>query len=225
MLIRVLLVVLLIASFPMAAFAEDKQEEIERIRWSGDYYDKYRQIAYWGYATLMISDYKYGTRDAERLKLIVKGKDYQSDLTTPAIKDHFDREFRRYFGDIPFNDLDHGRDGRLNRHLKEMGNLPIGESRDRWEAAELARRRALYQGNAGALHCQVEVKRDSFPVLYKAACNISAYEDLRPSPVDEAHDLGFSSPEHIAGEIRRSLTELLRQKSEELAKIRKYGKR
>ncbi|MGH2359830.1 MAG: hypothetical protein ACRDGM_04715, partial [bacterium] len=57
---------------------------------------------------------------------------------------------------------------------------------------------------------------------YTINCNISAENDLRSTSWDEVRDIGFSSPEHITGEIKRAITEMLTQKSQQLAKIRKY---
>ncbi len=83
----------------------------------------------------------------------------------------------------------------------------------------------MYGGRAGALYCHVRVKRRGFPVLYEVRCSISAESDLGYDRFNEKRDLGFSSPEHIGGEIKTALTEMLKETSTWFAKIRRYGKR
>jgi hypothetical protein len=40
----------------------------------------------------------------------------------------------------------------------------------------------------------------------------------------EEKDICFSSPEHIGGELKTAITEILKERSIELSKIKKYGK-
>jgi hypothetical protein len=210
----------------------DPEERLNRIKYGSDYYDKYREITYWGIADLRISDHRYGTGDAERLKLVVKDKTFEyRRLPAPEVREHFLKEFRRLFSDVPFNDLEVGRDERWAKFSAENRKLMEGsgsEFRERWQASEQARRRALYGGRAGAIYCDISVKRQEFPIVYTSACVISADDDLRPyfpHKPEMGADIGFSSPEHIAGEIKRTLSELLKELSSEMRKIRKYGKR
>ena len=208
----------------------DADERRDRIRYGSKYDDKYREITYWGTAEINVSDHRYGTGDAERLRLKVKDTTdkYGRLIVVPEIREHFLKEFRRLFGDLPFNNLETGRNERWDKFYAEnrkLADAPGGEFRERWEAAEQARRRALYDGRAGAIYCNIKLKRHQFPVVYTIACVISAEDDLHPyfsDTPESGADIGFSSPEHIAGEIKRALTEMLKEKSVELAKIRKY---
>jgi len=211
-----------------------EDERLERIRWGSDFYKEYREIKYWGIARLFVGDFESGAGDAEHLKLVVKETQSKFPRAVPSsdLRQHFMAEFKRLFGDIPFNDLGRGEDQRFqkfretNRDLLEENPAAF---RERWQAEEEAYRRSLYVGRAGALYCDVEVHRRTFPVLYLMSCNVSAQDDLfhlafRLSPDwDTAKVMGFGSPDNIAGIIKRSLTELLTQKSAELGKIRRYG--
>jgi hypothetical protein len=227
-----LLVVSICAGLSGAAAQQtDADERWDRIKYGSKYNDKYREISYWGVAQVNVSDHRYGTGDAERLKLLAKDTTdkYGRLIVVPEIQGHFLKEFRRLFGDLPFNDLEIGRNERWGKFYAENRKLLDAgagdEFRERWQAAEQARRRALYGGRAGAIYCEIKLKRHQFPIVYTIACVISAEDDLHPYFPDRPEsgaDMGFSSPEHIAGEIKRALTEMLKEKSAELAKIRKY---
>lgn len=210
-------------------------EEIDAITYGSKTYDDERQISYWGIVSLSLSDYNNGLGDAEFLKLVVRDKTkfITSDIPRDDIKKYFLTEFRRLFGDLTFHDLEEGRDNRLQQFLRDNPqldfiknpNLDIGDFHDAFKAAELARRKALYGGHAGALYCRVGVKRRTFPVLYEIKCTISGEEDLRYASWTEEKDIGFSTPEHIDKEIKQAITRMLEKKSSELKKIKKYRKK
>jgi hypothetical protein len=207
--LTVLLTLLTLTVVVSATFADEK---FDRIMYGGDFYDKERQITYWGIAGLTISDYHSGSGDAEDLKLVVKNPNerFRSPSPNAELLSHFTQAFKRYFGDLPFNDLEKGRHERFSKFYEQHQKLDHSEFRERWTAAEEARRRSLYGGRAGAVECSVAVKRRAFPVLYEARCGISADDDLGSRSWREAKDIGFSSPEHIAGEIKAALSELLK---------------
>ena len=210
--------------------AESAGDRIDRSKYGSKYHDKYREISYWGIAQVTVRDYRYGAGDAERLKLLAKDTTdkYGRLIVAAEIREHFLKEFRRLFGDLPFNNLETGRSERWDKFYEENRKLteaPGMEFHERWEAAEQARRSALYSGRAGAIYCNIKLKRREFPIVYTIACVISAEDDLHPYFLDSSEggaDMGFSSPEYVAGEIKRALTEMLKGKSVELAKIRKY---
>jgi hypothetical protein len=182
---------------------------------------------------LSVSDYEYGLGDSEVLKLIVKDKTkpFSSERPRDDIEKHFLTEFKRLFGDLPFNDLDKDRDKREEQFRRDNPNLDyvrnrnvdITQAMEAFNAAELARRNALYGGRAGALYCHIRVKRRSFPVLYEIRCSISGEEDLRYASWRESKDIAFSTPEHIDKEIKQAITRMLEKKSNELKKAKKYG--
>ncbi len=196
-------------------------EEADRIHYGGDWYDNHREITYWGQLHLGIMDYHYGSDDAKHLKLVVKEKKLEG-RPRDDIQLYFMNEFKKFFGDLPFRDLDQGRDERFRKFLDERLGQFSHDDYEQFEASEEARRRSLYGGRAGAIFCNLRVKRSEFPVLYVIECSLSA--DLRYDHSTEVRDIGFSSPEHIAGEIKRALTDKLKELSTYMAKIRKYGK-
>jgi len=210
---------------------ENRQDHIDRITYGSERFSKYREITYWGIASLTVSDYKYGSGDVSRSGLVRKesGGPLPREYPSTRLQQHFMREFRRLFADLPFHDLDDGRDARWGQFYKEherefakAGN----DLREKWKALEEARRQSLYGGRAGAIYCSVAVKRASFPILYEMQCSMSAEDDLRPHIVgsdDFEKDIGFSSPDHIAGEIEKGLSAMLAKLSSALAKMRKYG--
>ena len=53
---------------------------------------------------------------------------------------------------------------------------------------------------------------------------MSAEEDLTHSRRVEKEDIGFSSREHIGGELKTAITEVLEEMSLELSTTKKYGK-
>jgi len=123
---------------------------------------------------------------------------------------------------LPFHDVKKGWDERLGKFQRENRERDISQVWEEFAATEEARRRALYGGRAGAIYCHIRVKRRKFPVLYEIRCSISAENDLRYASWREEKDIGFSSPEHIDGEIKTAITAMLKKKSIEMQKIRKY---
>jgi hypothetical protein len=211
------------------AFAADR-DEFDKIRYASEIYDDYRKITYWAKFLLTIDDYHYKNEDAEFLKLIVKEKNKTFEKINPNkdINQHFLAEFKRIFQsfNFPFHDTEIGHDERWEKFYQE--NRKQRESMDKfiekWKASEVARRRALYGGHPGSIYCHIKVKRRNFPILYEIRCSISAKEDLSYDQWFESKNIGFSSPEHIGGELKTAITEMLKEQSIEMAKIRKYGR-
>jgi hypothetical protein len=230
---RLLTTALMVLSLADCSFGASSSEQFDAVMYGGESYNEWRQITYWGRVVLSISDYEYGLGDSEYLKLIVKDKTkpYSSDRPRDDIEKHFLTEFKSLFGDLPFNDLDKDRDKREEQFRRDNPNLDyvrnrnvdIAQAMEAFNAAELARRNALYGGRAGALYCHIRVKRRSFPVLYEIRCSISGEEDLRYASWRESKDIGFSTPEHIDKEIKQAITRMLEKKSNELKKAKKYG--
>lgn len=237
-----LLVMIGFAARSFAASPEEIQESIDRIKYESDHYDNERKITYLGAITLSIYDYTtlfddFSEKDSEFLKLIVKEKDttksfFPSTRPRDDINSHFLAEVNRLFRDLPFHDLNEGRKKRLEQFRRDnpqwdydKPNVEIGQAMDAFNAAELARRSALYGGRAGAVICEVRVKRRTFPVLYEIGCTISGEDDLRQTLWREERDIGFSTPDHVDKEIKQAITRMLVKKSSELKKIKKYGKK
>jgi hypothetical protein len=205
------------------------REEAEKLIYGSDRYDGYRKITYWGRAYLSIYDYHYKSEDVEHLKLIVKDKTkkIESDSPREDIKQHFMGEFKNLFIEkfgLPFHDNEIGYNERLEKVLRENRELSDPDFYEKFVANEVARRRAQYGGNPGSVFCHIQVKRRTFPVLYTIRCCISAEEDLSYSRRVEKEDIGFSSPEYIGGELKAAITQMLKEISLELSKIKKYGK-
>jgi hypothetical protein len=133
---------------------------------------------------------------------------------------------------LPFYELNKDRDKREEqfRHdnpefdYAKNRNLDIVRAFEAFEAAELARRNALYGGRAGAVYCNVRIKRRAFPVLYEILCSLSAQENLSYARWAESGDIGFSTPEHIDKEIKQAITRMLEKHNIEYRKAKKYGK-
>lgn len=210
-------------------FAADP-EEADKLVYGSKHYDDYRKITYWGRAYLSIYDYHYKSGDAEYLKLIGKDKNKKIETDSPRedIKQHFMSEFKTLFIEkfgLPFHDNEIGYNERFDKFRRE--NREQSDPDDfyfTFVAYEVARRRAQYGGNPGSLFCHIQVKRKTFPVLYEIRCCISAKEDLSYSQWNEEKNIGFSSPDHIGGELKTAISEMLKQKSLELSKIKKYGR-
>ena len=214
---------LMLALHLQYAFAQKETVDYDAIRYGSESYDKEREITYWGQAHFSVSDYESGSGDAEYLKLTEKDANLLRERApSQDLQKHFLGGFKKYFGDLPFNDLEKGWRERYEKFF-EQDKGDTGKDRfDRFEAAEEARRRALYGGRAGAIYCHVQVKRRAFPILYEIRCSLSA--ELRYESWREKKDIGFSSPEHIAGEIKQAITQKLKEMSDEMEKIRKYRK-
>ena len=233
-LVIALLVMVSLAARSFAASSEDR-DRFDAIMYGGESYDDWRQITYWGKTSLSLRDYEYGSGDLEFLKLIVKQKtsSFSDENPQDDIQKHFLTEFKRLFGDLPFHDLQEGWNVRWTQFRRDNPQWDYEKNRgvdftqayDAFNAAELARRNALYGGRAGALFCNVRVKRRTFPVVYEIKCSISAEEDLRYARWRESEDIGFSTPELIDKEIKQAITRMLEKKNTELRKAKKYGKK
>ena len=198
-------------------------EQWDRIKYGSSRYDAHREVAYWGYARLEVYDYRYGLGDAEYLELVVKTGKYNKLEPAASLRDHFLTEFRRLFGKLPFHDLDAGREERWPKFFEEHRDVADTELSERWEAAELARRRTLYPGRAASIQCTIKIQRRKSPVLYEIGCGISARDNLRHYEWDEFAALGFAPPEQIVRELKRAIAEQLREAAEDFENARKYG--
>jgi hypothetical protein len=215
-----LAVVLVMLSMPARAGAD---EQWDRIKYGSSRYDGHREVAYWGQAKLEIYDYRYGLGDAESLELVVKTGQYNRLEPVPALRDHFMAEFRRLFGRLPFHDLEAGREERWKKFFDENRALDDAEFSEKWGQLELARRRDVHPGRAGSVQCIVKVQRRKSPVLYEIGCGVSPRDDLKHYEWEDFAALGFSAPEQIVRELKRAITEQLREASEDFEKARKYS--
>lgn len=209
-------------------FAADSEEKDKRI-YGSEFYDDYRKITYWGSVYLSIRDYHYNSGDAEYLELIVKDKTKKVETYNPRddIKQHFMGEFKRLFVEkfnLPFHDTEKGRDERFEKFFRENPRDDVSSLHEKWMASEVARRRSLYGGHPGSILCNIKAERRKFPVLYEISCSVSAKEDLSYDRWFESENIGFSSQEHINGELKTAITEILKEKSLEFSKIKKYGR-
>lgn len=225
----VVVLALILSTFSASAsFGSDpKEEELEKMNYGSGTYEQHREITYWGVAQLTISDYHQRSGDVEYLKLVVKDESsvLPSERPRGDIEEHFFKEVKRFFGDLPFHDVKKGWDERLEKFRQKQGKgKDVSQSFEMFEVAEEVRRRDKYGGRAGALYCQVRVKGRYFPVLYDIRCSISAESNLRYVSWDESNNLDFSSPEHIGGKLKTAITEMLKDRSSWFAKIRKYTK-
>lgn len=232
---NLIIAVVIIFGFASRAWGATSSEEFDAIMYGSESYTPWRQITYWGRASVSVRDYEYGLGDSEFLKLIVKDKTkpYPSDRPRDDIERHFLTEFRRLFGDLPFNDLEKDRDKRL---VQFRGDNPqwdfiknpsvdVRESYDAFNAAELARRNALYGGHAGAIYCNIVLKRRTFPVLYEIRCSIGSGDDLSYDRWSEQKDIGFGTPEYIDKEIKQAITRTLEKINPAFRKAKKYPAR
>jgi hypothetical protein len=212
---------LLISVFQVRiAFAENHDKFI----YSSDAFDKYRSIKYWARVSISIVDYKYNSGDAEFLKLSFTDP-YNKSSKFPAIPilNHFNNEFIRLIkGGLPIIDTDKGREERIKSFLQKKKDFDF----DEYTAYEEARRESIFGKNPGAIYCIIRISRREFPVLYEISTNIIANKDLSNyGSLLSEKDIGFSTPEHIEGELKRVITEHLEKLSVEMNKIKKYGKR
>ena len=221
---KLILTMIAVTLVPLAAPAvSGADERWDRIKYGSSRYDAHREVVYWGHARLEIYDYRYGLGDAEHLELVVKTGKYNKLEPAMPLRDHFLSEFRRLFGKLPFHDLDAGREERWQKFFEEHRDLADTELSERWEALELARRRTLYAGRAASIQCTIKIQRRKSPVLYEIGCGISARDNLRHYEWDEFAALGFGPTEQIVHELKRAITEQLREAAEDFEKARKYS--
>jgi hypothetical protein len=186
-----------------------------------DSYDEYRQIKYWAKKHVSVSDYNYKSGDAKYLNLTYAIPDkIAGEETNKEIVAHFDKEFGRLIkGNLPYHDTSEGREKRFNELYSKFSKSD--NFFEIVQAQEEARRTSLYGPNPGAIYCIIKIERHEFPVLYEMECNIVANKDLRNyrDGIGEKK-LGYSTPEHISGELKQSLTKQLEELSSTMKKIR-----
>ena len=176
-----------------------------------DSFDKYREIKYWAKAYISVSDYDYGSGDSKYLNLCSKDPNNNvSDITNKEIIDHFNKEFKRLFVQtLPFHDTEKGQSERWLDAHKEHGKKD--NFYDIFSASEEARRNALYGPNPGAVFCIIKISRRDFPVLYEIESSIVADESLVNRGGWEEKKLGYSTPDLIIAELKRSITQQLEE--------------
>lgn len=187
---------------PGIAFAQDQDI------YCWELYNKYREIDYWAKRVIFVRDYQYGSGDASYLNLVHDVPDELMDEVDKRIVDYFGQEFRNHIlRNIPFHDAEEGRDDRWDTAWNKYGDNE--HFYEMFEAEEEARRNALYGSNPGAVYCHIRIERRQFPVLYEMECTIVANAQLVNRGGITKEKLGFSTPEHIIGELMNSISEQL----------------
>jgi len=184
-----------------------------------DSYDEYRQIKYWAKRHISVSDYSYKSGDSNYLNLTYRDnkKKKFGEETSKELIEHFNKEFDRLIkNSLPYHDTDAGRNKRFKELYKKYGEQD--NFLDILQAQEEARRNSLYGTNPGAIFCLIKIERREFPVLYEMNCSIVANKELWNRGGLEENKIGFSTPEHILGELKHSITQ-------ELAKLRSTMRR
>lgn len=187
-------------------------------------FDKYREIKYWAEAGVSVTDYHFGSKDSRYLNLTYEEDDrFPIGETSKSIVDHFNKEFVRLIKrNLPFHDTVKGSYERFKSFQKKHKNDPV--LYEKFEAHEEARRRSLFGSNPGAVFCYIQVSRKKFPILYEIECSIIAREDLINEGGLEEKNLGFSTLEHIEGELKRAITQQLEKLSKTMKTIRRCSK-
>ena len=198
---------------PNFAFAQNKEF------YCMEFYNGYREINYWAKKVVSVWDYEYNSGDASYLNLTHDVSDEFIDETDRELVVHFDQEFLNHVqGSLPFHDTEAGRDDRSNKALREYGtNEHFYEI---FQAQEEARRNALYGPNPGAIYCHIRIERREFPVLYEMECTVVANTPLINRGGITGKKLGYSTPEHILGELRNSISEQLQSLGQTIEVIR-----
>jgi hypothetical protein len=178
-----------------------------------DAFDEFREIQYWAKRHVSVGNYNSGSGDAEYLKLCSKDPDPNSILDTithKGIVDYFNSEFKRLFMEtLPFHDAEKGEIERMMKML-ETQHGQKDDFLEIFDAIEEARRNALYGPNPGAVSCEIGISRREFPVLYEMKTTLTTKKD--PSMLGgmlEEKKLGYSTPEYIVAELKRSITQQL----------------
>jgi len=209
--------ILIFTMFTATGHAKD----IDEILYCNKYYNQYRQIAYWARVIVSIEDFDTDTGAAEYLKLkFKKDKTDYFGKVSKDIKDFYHKEFQRIIkGSLPYHDVNTGYEQRLSEYLKKNGNLDVI---DGFQAYEQARMRSLFGKNPAAVYCNIRISRTDFPVLYVIKTSVVANEELTDYGVSKIskESIGYSSPEFIAGELKKMMTEHLIELSEVMKKIR-----
>ena len=195
--------------------------------YASDYFDKYRQIQYWGAVVVSINDYNYGSEDTQFLKLTHRdaNKKYPSYTTSKSIVEHFNQEFNRLIKhNLPFHDTREGIRERIDEFINKKKDAAV-DNLDEFDAQEEARRNALYGKHPGGVFCVISVSRTEFPILYEIETTIVANIEIRNSSTGEREkNLGFSTPDHIEEELKRAITDHLEKLSQTMEKIRQAKK-
>lgn len=187
--------------------------------YSYEHYDKYRQIRYWAKKHVSVRDYNYDSGDAKYLNLCSKDPNNPTgDITNQEIVAHFNKEFVRLIqGKKEFHDVEKGTDERfmefLTKHREAENKFEL------FQAREEARINALYGPNPAAIFCIIRISRRDFPILYEMKTSIVADKKLWNRGGLEESKLGYSTPEHIVKELKRSITAQLEELVKELDKI------
>jgi hypothetical protein len=213
--------------------------------YKGDLYDPHREISYWGVVQMFLEDYRVGhlggrSADARALGLLSNQEINYRFPVREDLQAHFMDEFRRTFQDLPYHDVREGRSDRRRQFTSQypvssgmVGFAEMDAREKKWDSYEAAALRALHGGRGGAVLCGVWVKRREFPVLYEISCGVSP--DVAALIYPERHyaygrgrvgdfsDIGFSTPDHIAGEIKVAASEMLKRLRDQMEKIRKAG--
>ena len=181
-------------------------------------------MEYWALKTLSVRDYNYKSRDAAYLKLCSEDPNKTSNrIPNNEIAVHYEREFKRLIqGKLPFHDINKGRSEHLEAFIAEHG--ADKDTYDKFKAYEEARNRAMFGYNHGAFYCIIKISRRKFPVLYEMTSKVGAGEINYFAAELEEEKLGYSTPEHIVDELKRSMTEQFEALSKELSKIRSIKK-
>ena len=226
---RILISVCVLIGVSIYCYANvSKQDDLDQIIYSHDSYDKFRQMDYWGATVFSVQDYDYNSGDTAYLKLCSKDPNSSVGvIPNRELAAHYQKEFERLIqGKIPFHDIYKGRSDRLKafttQHPPDRDRFM--EAYEEFEAQEEARNRAMFGSNPGAFYCIIQISRRTFPVLYQMTSKVGAGEINYLHADLEQKKLGYSTPEHIADELKRSMTEQFEALSKKLAKIKSIKK-
>ena len=184
-----------------------------------EFFDNFRQINYWAKREVNVSDYEYRSGDANHLNLTENVPNQFFDEPDQEIVTHFYQEFQKYMqSDLPFHDTEIGHEDRLDKALREFGAQD--NFFEVFQAQEEARRSSLFGSHPGSVYCNVQIERRDFPVLYEMECRVVANVNLRNSGGLEEDKLGYSTPEHIMGEIKNSISRQFESLSQRLEVVR-----
>lgn len=196
-------------AFPSVALGQDQDFHCM------DFYDEYREINYWAKKVVFARDYKYGSGDANYLNITHDVPGEFIDETDKEIVAHFSQEFQDHLqGNIPFHDTEKGRDNRWEKAYREYGDNE--HFHEMFQAEEEARRNALYGQNPGSTYCHIRIERRKFPVLYETECRVVANAQLVNRGGISEEDIGYSTPEYIIGELKKTISDQLQSLGERL---------
>ncbi len=184
-------------------------------------YNKFREIKYWGAIRIELYDFNLGSNDTNVLNLHDINHNFNGAYWIPKreMRDWFRSEVNKtLIGNIPFHDADQGASERLGEILKQCkgDHKSIYDAMNEYRLEERFRRQKLYGDNPGVIYCRIRVKRNEFPVLFDIKLSIGADNDMKndePSLLT-VEDMGYSTPENIETEIKKSITAKLKTLSE-----------